>query len=369
MKIYGLVFYGRRHTVEILDCYLRKNLVKNGGWLDEIHFLINTPVQEDLDWIASLLPQVPEYRGIYMAEGTDMRDFESVWRQGLQHSSDDLYVKVDDDLVYLSPTAIEEVVTSLLTHPEAFIVLGNLIDSAALGWVHHHHGAINSYLPEQTQPSHTSAGYGPLAWRDSELPTYPSDYDTERPFFDSEDDWAADAPYPHHRWLPLRDNQTLLPITPIWKTEYHANSFDWSHWQLGAQQHYSFLHHLEDDSLEAYHFGHRETGLWNMRFMHANINLMAVWANDILEHLPFSVSEDDEAHFSITLPAETKRQCYIQTRAIASHFSFGPQGGMYETDLLARYRAYANEHVCREVGMHVRGFEEWPSEGGGSGRA
>ena len=179
MKIYGLVFYGRRHTVEILDCYLRKNLVKHGGWLDEIHFLINTPVQEDLDFIAELLPKVPQYRGIYMEEGTDMRDFESVWRQGLQHSTDDLYVKFDDDLVYLSPTAVEEVVTSILTHPESFIVLGNLIDSAALGWVHHRHGAIMSYLPEAHPPAKISPAYGPKAWRDSALPTHP--FSSERP--------------------------------------------------------------------------------------------------------------------------------------------------------------------------------------------
>ena len=360
-KIYGLVFYGRRRTVEILDCYLRKNLVSNGGWLDEIHFLINTPVQEDLDWIAELLPKVKDYKGIYLTEGTDMRDFESVWRQGLQHSSSDLYVKLDDDLVWMSDFAIEEVVTSLLTHPEAFVVLGNLIDSAALGWVHHRYGAIDSYLPELEQPSGISDSYGPKAWRASKLPTHPHP-PSKDPFFANDGDWDAQPPYPNHRWLPLRDNQTLLPLTPIWRTEYDANSWDWNHWQLGAQQHYSFLSNLERDELRKYHFGDKHSGLWNMRFMHANINLMAVWANDILDHLPFITAEDDEAHFTMTLPRVLKRECYIQTRAIASHFSFGPQGGMYSTDLLARYRAYANEHVCKEVGVHIESLEEWPGE-------
>lgn len=36
----------------------------------------------------------------------------------------------------------------------------------------------------------------------------------------------------------------------------------------------------------------------------------------------------------------------VQTHALAAHFSFGAQPEMYDTDLLSRYRAYANEMVC-----------------------
>ena len=38
----------------------------------------------------------------------------------------------------------------------------------------------------------------------------------------------------------------------------------------------------------------------------------------------------------------------VNTHAIASHFSFRSQHEMYDTDLLDRYRAYANEKICTE---------------------
>jgi len=35
-------------------------------------------------------------------------------------------------------------------------------------------------------------------------------------------------------------------------------------------------------------------------------------------------------------------------KAMASHFSFGAQyNGLQQTDLLSRYKAYADESVCR----------------------
>lgn len=36
----------------------------------------------------------------------------------------------------------------------------------------------------------------------------------------------------------------------------------------------------------------------------------------------------------------------VNTHAIAAHFSFRSQHEMYDTDLLDRYRAYANEMIC-----------------------
>ena len=37
---------------------------------------------------------------------------------------------------------------------------------------------------------------------------------------------------------------------------------------------------------------------------------------------------------------------FVNTHAIAAHFSFRTQHELYDTDLLSRYRAYANEMIC-----------------------
>ena len=358
VHVYGLVFYGRRETVEVLNCYLQKNLVVNGGWLEEVRFVVNTDRSDDLAWISRTTESVPGYTMVQVESGTDHHDYERLWKEGIHHKDryQHMYIKFDDDLVWLSDTAVEEMVTSLFKHDEAFAVLGNLVNSAALGWMHLHQGAIHGFLPEHAPPTdpHPLA-YGPKAWRITPLPHYkiPDGQDKIQPFPDTKKTFDGDrtgigevggAPYFNHRWLPVPDY--LLHLTPMWRTEYSPNSADWRGWQLGAQQHYSLLWNLEDaDGLSAYHFGDPE-GLWNMHYMHANINLMAVWADEILDNLPFDVREDDEAHFTVHLPQKLKKQVYVQTRAIASHFSFGTQREMYDTDLLGRYRAYANENVC-----------------------
>lgn len=53
-KIIGLIFFGRPDRVAILDCYLKKNLVENGGFLDEVHWVANTNKEQDFSiWIGS----------------------------------------------------------------------------------------------------------------------------------------------------------------------------------------------------------------------------------------------------------------------------------------------------------------------------
>ena len=95
-KIIGLLFYGRRSTTEILECYLRNNLVSHGGYLDEIHFVINTHNQEDLDWLSTMVEQVDDYKWVDISEGV-VQDFNRIYNETIEH--DRMYVKLDDDLV------------------------------------------------------------------------------------------------------------------------------------------------------------------------------------------------------------------------------------------------------------------------------
>ena len=87
-----------------------------------------------------------------------------------------------------------------------------------------------------------------------------------------------------------------------------------------------------------------------MRYMRSNINVMAIRADDILTHTDqgFEKEGDDEQTLSVDIPKRLGRQVYVQTKALAAHFAFKTQGALYETDLLWRYRAYANEMICGE---------------------
>ena len=76
-------------------------------------------------------------------------------------------------------------------------------------------------------------------------------------------------------------------------------------WTIAAQQHYSLLENLEKGLLRKYYIG--DEGIWNMRYDRTNINLIAIWANDILDNLPFE-GADDEQLISSNLPRKQHRR-------------------------------------------------------------
>lgn len=92
-KIIGLIFFGRPPVVEILDCYLKRNLVSSGGFLDEVLWVANTKKEEDLKYMDELVAGEALYRSLKLPE----LGYESVW----EHAVDDqnMFVKIDDDMV------------------------------------------------------------------------------------------------------------------------------------------------------------------------------------------------------------------------------------------------------------------------------
>ena len=181
-----------------------------------------------------------------------------------------------------------------------------------------------------------------------------------------EDDAPGAPPFKGHRWLPLKDQQKNLYNTPISHTQYDAYGPDWTSWALAAQVQYSLLENIEKDQLDKYHYGggldlDRE-GIWDMKYGRMNINFMAIWGKDVLDAVPFE-DTDDERFLSETLTrrldrrksfhlvdttcsTNTLKALYVNTHAIAAHFSFRTQHELFDSDLLSRWRAYANEMIC-----------------------
>ena len=92
-KIIGFVFYGRPPTVSILDCYLKKNLVSNGGFLDEVHWFANTDNEYDLRYLDTLTNSSESYRKREMNE----TGFKHIWENAIEPGN--MYLKIDDDMV------------------------------------------------------------------------------------------------------------------------------------------------------------------------------------------------------------------------------------------------------------------------------
>lgn len=93
VKIIALIFYGRPETVSILDCYMKQNLVSNGGFLDEVHWAVNTENENDLKYLDGLVETSEEYKKIVLPH----LGFDSIWENAVERGN--LYIKIDDDVV------------------------------------------------------------------------------------------------------------------------------------------------------------------------------------------------------------------------------------------------------------------------------
>ncbi|KAL9131352.1 MAG: hypothetical protein Q9217_000679 [Psora testacea] len=322
-RIIGLIFFGRPASVAILNCYLEKNMVANGGWLDEVHFVVNTDKKDDIKWLNQLVKTRKYYRKVDLGETEKgSNGYNAVWATV---ERDNMYIKIDDDIIFFDDEAIPNLVYTKLKHPHSLNVVANLINSPETGWLHYRFGAIHAYLPELTRPKDTLIdfeSYGPRAWRASALPEWsgedmsfpvagvgsPGKTDDGKPL---PSDVPGAPPYKGHRWLPLPDGDKNLWRTPMAETRYEQNGPDWGSWSLGAQAHYSFLQNLENHELERYHYGNgldpKREGIWNMAYERMNINFMAIWGKDVLDNLPFE-SFDDELALSVQVPIKLRRR-------------------------------------------------------------
>ena len=352
-KIIGLVFYGRRDRSSILDCYVRQNLRTNGGWLDEVAWGVNTENKQDLAYLEELVATTPEYRKVELAE----KSYVGLWNASIEAGN--IYVKLDDDVIFIDDDAIPRVVNTLLTHSESVLVSANIINSPKLSWLQHRTGAILPYLPELSKKtadaSVLSSKDNPL-WQASELPLWekpegfkvPEGIKEWEEYFKSE--VASPEDLPKHRWLPVQGENALYH-TPITQTEFKGGGHGLFSWAIGAQQHYSFLDHLENNRKYLCTLSHGSSDatdtLWDMTGERLSINFISLRGEIILENLDkLAAWKDDEEYLTVQLPKQLNKRLTVQTKALAAHYSFNRQHTLDHTDVLARYRAYAVENVC-----------------------
>ncbi|ODA83106.1 hypothetical protein RJ55_01615 [Drechmeria coniospora] len=296
-KVMGLVFFGRRQTVSILDCYLKRNLVKNGGWLDGVIWLKHTADATDL----AFLDKVVESEADYVAQ-----DVQNLDQDGYSNA----YDEIKDDIF----------------------------------WVHTNLGAVRPYLPELDREYPTAEDGNGTDWRPSHLPAWGGNFKDPK----IENNWNT-AHQKKHRWLPVTspssDGSDPLDKTPISQIQYDPWGVSWFMWQIGAQQHYSLHEHLEKNELQQYRFR-----TWDFQFKRASIQFIAMMGRDINAVKP--IQGVDEQYFTVDMPKKLGRHAVADGGGVVAHFSYVTQvnpaenGGMKSTDILDRYRSYAQENIC-----------------------
>jgi hypothetical protein len=333
-KIVGLIFFGRRDRASILDCYLKNNLVSNGGWLDEVVWGVNTDDTDDLAYLEELLPTNPAYRKVELKD----KSYFGLWNESMEAGN--IYIKLDDDVVYIDDDAIPLIVDTLITNTESVIVSANIVNSPELNWLQYRTGAILPYLPDLNYARSTdlSTIENPK-WRASELPDWIEPADFKAP--DSRDDWNdyikklvprpkvldgsehSSRELPFHRWLPVK-GPAAIQKTPISQTENGAFGGGWWSWAIAAQQHYSFFDNLEHDRKNVYYLQHgspsKSDAIWDNTGDRISINFLALRGETILDNLDkMQANGNDEVYLSEVLPKQLNQResgqiLYVQIR-------------------------------------------------------
>ncbi|KAI9796671.1 MAG: hypothetical protein M1825_006520 [Sarcosagium campestre] len=343
-RVVALVFFGRRDRVSILDCYLKENLVSNGGILDEVQFVAKTEDKEDLKWLDKAVAGTVSYTKISIRKGEVGAShllFANAY-DALERNT--LYVKIDDDVIFIGKDSLRSLVQTKRDHPEYFMISANVVNSPVVSWIHYHLGVVHPFLPELKAPEDNSTDPS-NSWRTSELPVW-NGPDGFKMTLDTL------PPFKGHRWLPLGKGQNT-DATPIALTEYAPHGPGWNKWAIAAQEHYSLLKNVEDDpELKRYKFP-----IWETVYLRLSINFIVFSGDDILDN--GKMPDGDEEYLSVILPKKLGRHVAIDGSAVVAHYSFGAQlndgpAGIGWTDVLDRYRAYADEMVCPSTRGHSK---------------
>ncbi|KAL8688437.1 MAG: hypothetical protein Q9218_005656, partial [Villophora microphyllina] len=116
-RVVGLVFYGRRSRIEVLNCYLQQNLKANGGLLDEIIFLVRTDDVDDLAYLNQLVANTAGYtrRNLTNSNGRASKiTYGQAW-EVVERGT--MYIKIDDDIMFIERTAIASLIATKVAHP------------------------------------------------------------------------------------------------------------------------------------------------------------------------------------------------------------------------------------------------------------
>ncbi|KAH6993193.1 hypothetical protein EDB82DRAFT_545424 [Fusarium venenatum] len=296
VTVSGLVFYGRQSRVKIMKCYIERNMVDNGGWLDEVLWVVNTDKGDDLRYLEQIIATNPRYKKIHPQEMAGTYTYKHIWKL-LDRGK--YYVKIDDDVVWIDDDAIPNLVTRKIQNPKDFVVSGNIINNTPLGFFHMRMGAIHPYFPERFEPLSINITNEEDYWKPS-----------LHPFWEGPNKFKWDLskeppPWENHRWLRVPNDRSLYQ-TPAAELKYEVWGDSYKSWAIASQIHMSLLENIEENQLDLYKFDKP----WIMFDDRIRINFMCIYSDDILDTNPEKWPEDqgDEDMIVLQLPRKLRRR-------------------------------------------------------------
>lgn len=136
MRVVTVTPAGRRRYLRILAAYLlsqRHVIARHQWWL-------NTSNTDDIAYIHKLCSMYPKFfsvqnRGVFSTNPAD-----GIWQyQRMCRRPDTLYIRLDDDIVWMHPDAISNMARYREANRRPFLVSGNIVNNAVCTYRHYHH--------------------------------------------------------------------------------------------------------------------------------------------------------------------------------------------------------------------------------------
>ena len=316
-EVAALVFAGRREYLSLLWPHLERG--RADGALSRVVFVANTADEADLRWLEKTRSAHSEFVSIshpptVATVGVNNKDYCGIWA-ALPRSNATLWIKLDDDIVWLAPHALSALAAEKLRRPSALFLSANVVNHPLLAHVHARTG-----LYEQAD---IAAAATAAAGADADTSAFLQTFVTEAqaPVFDY---CTLCGAWRQARLARLQHEMLLFRIGMLGvegAVDAYASfaRWDWDGVGLGAG------------------------GRWS-------INAFAFLGSDLERFDQGQCAQiDDEHYLSAEYGKVVGRHSFAMSGgALAAHFAFYPQregdDGLDATDLLERYAALAPHH-------------------------
>jgi len=298
MKKILITFAGRRKFLEILFKYIDKY----SHHIDEYHIYAATNVKEDLDFIK----EYSDNRDFVKVFWSDREDPIYLWNECYKNSKDEdsVYLKLDDDIVFLEENLFTDFINFRIENKEYPIIYPLIINNSFMSWL------LQKEMGFQF---------------------------SDRSFFGER--WES-VSHLIENYININNSipDRIINVIP---EEYVLCPVGWGNVDFSKSVHETFLNALESNNLSIFRKS-SDTGFELKHPYPVSINCCS-WLGSGLKRYTDKFGDvwQDEPWLSVYLPILEKKNNYVYSGTIVSHFSYYiQQNGLLSSNILDRYKNY-----------------------------
>jgi hypothetical protein len=124
---------------------MHQHLLRNRHVINKHVWWVNTADADDIAYMVQLVADFPDFYEVRYNEPKPSEPFSGYTICNFyKHACDPdtVYVRLDDDIIWMASNAIEKIVACRVAHPEPFLIHGNVINNSICNFLHREHGAI-----------------------------------------------------------------------------------------------------------------------------------------------------------------------------------------------------------------------------------